>query len=187
VDEILKAYEILGVQPGVSLRKLRWRYRALVRQRHLDVVERATRLQKINAAYRTALQYLVVDDAKPRIPGTRHSQLSVREQLAREEIAGIAAALQTNGPVDDLLRSLDPPIVVSFVMHYVEESAVHAFQLVLLIVGLIGALALAERFGVPRALSPLIYLVGIALFAVLRWRRIRARHEREPRLPTPWR
>jgi tetratricopeptide (TPR) repeat protein len=55
----------------------------------------------VDAAYRTVLRYLVVDDGKPPIPGLNVTRRPVAEVLTREEIARVVTALQTNGPVDN--------------------------------------------------------------------------------------
>jgi hypothetical protein len=184
VDEILKAHTVLAVRPGVSLTKLRRRYRALARKHHPDVVEQATRMQQIDDAYRTLLRYLVIDEAKPAIPGLKPAQRSVRPHLSREEIQKVVTALETGGPVDDLLGSLDPPLVWSFIS---EEFGSLALIFVLLLGGLAAVVELAEWLDVPRLVIGAIFVVAILLFHVYLWRRRVARQETKPRLPTPWR
>lgn len=170
MDEVLRAYAILGVRPGVSLAQLRGRYRALAKRWHPDLysadpqgqAEAATRMQHINNAYRTLLRYLVVDDGKPSIAGAKAAQRPVRERLSREEIERIVTALGTDGPVDDLLSFLD--------------SGRDFLKRVVAVVGLLGAVVVASLLlNVPpdSALLGGIIVVGYVFIVVFfLWRRI---------------
>jgi hypothetical protein len=113
VDEIARAYAVLGVRPGVSLPDLRRRYKALVRQWHPDrfatdgvgLAEAATTMRQINDAYRTLLGHAVAHQQQP--PETPSPASPRRGRLSQEEVDKIVRSIGTNGPVDDLLSSFD--------------------------------------------------------------------------------
>jgi DnaJ-class molecular chaperone len=114
VDEIARAYAVLGVRPGVSLPELRRRYKALVRQWHPDrfaadpvgQAEAATTMRQINDAYRTLLGHAVAHQQQ-QAPDTKSQARPPHGRLSQEEVDKIVKSIGTNGPVDYLLSSFD--------------------------------------------------------------------------------
>lgn len=109
LDDVRRAYAALGLPVGASGEAIRKQYKALVKTWHPDrfaadpqgQVEAGERLRVINAAYATlARRHARVappPNPAPRKPGRR---------LTREEIDAIVAAIGSDGPLDDLFRTL---------------------------------------------------------------------------------
>jgi DnaJ domain len=151
MDEIRRAYAVLGVQPGVAPAQLRLRYKTLVKQWHPDhfaadpqgQAEATVKMRQINDAYRTLLKHLVVDD------GVQHTPVgsppppprpspSMRGHLSPEEIEGIVNAIGTNSPVDDLLNRFDYSSRMTF-------SADHTMAFAIAVVALIAMIPFARE------------------------------------------
>src|SRR5689334_13161870 len=182
-DEILKAYATLGVRPGVSLARLRWRYRSIARKWHPDPVERAERMQAVDRAYRVLLRYLVIDDGQPPLPGARRARRSIEQQLAPAEIEQVWIALETDGPVDEVAATLDPPIIVDFLVReaYPQALIIGAF-LALLCAGL----SIGMWLNASPTMLVTLFVLLLALLHLVVWQRRRVKQREEDALPTPW-
>jgi hypothetical protein len=111
VDEIRRAYALLGVKQGSTLAELHARYRALVKQWHPDLhstdpqgqAEAAVQMRQINAAYRQVLGTLAFKRTRPSQTAPAHSSTPNGRRLSRAEIDRMVAAVGTSSLVDDIL------------------------------------------------------------------------------------
>jgi curved DNA-binding protein CbpA len=121
VDELRRAWGVLGLKPGGSVEELRSRYLTLAKQWHPDrfandpqgQAEAGVRMRMINAAYRQLLDTVRVGEAPTHAeptPGPRASYVP-RGRLSREELDRIVSAIGTESAVDlfiDVFPSASP-------------------------------------------------------------------------------
>jgi len=110
MDDVRRAYAVLGLAPNSTYAAVRRRYRALVRTWHPDrfaadpqaQAEANVRMRAINAAYTTLMGRQVFAKS----PGTAYqARASVEPQrrLSREEIDTMVSAIGSESPLDGLL------------------------------------------------------------------------------------
>lgn len=172
MDEVRRAYAVLGVQPGVAPAQLRARYKTLVKQWHPDrfaadpqgQAEATLKMRQINDAYRTLLKHLVVDDGMHHAstgsqPAAARPDASMRGHLSREEIDGIVTAIGTNSPVDDLLSRFDYGSHLTF-------SAEHTTAFAIAVVAMIAMIPFARgrSWHTPVALFSVYGLARLGLW-----------------------
>jgi DnaJ domain len=146
MDEVRRAYAVLGAQPGVAPAQLRARYKTLVKQWHPDrfaadpqgQAEATLKMRQINDAYRTLLKHLVVDDGMHHAPvdsqpSPARSSPSMRGHLSPEEIDGIVNAIGTNSPVDDLLSRFDYGSHMTFSAEHTTAFAIAVVAMIAMI------------------------------------------------------
>jgi hypothetical protein len=113
VDELARAYAVLGVRAGASAAEIKKRYRALVKVWHPDrfaadpqgQAEAATRMRAINEAYEITLARVPPRSPAPAASaatGTAAGPVGGR-RLSRSEIEAMVRRLRTKGPLDWLL------------------------------------------------------------------------------------
>jgi hypothetical protein len=110
MDEVARAYAILGLPAGANEAAVRRRYRALVRQWHPDryaadpvaQAEATSRVSVINGAVHAIIE------ARAHLP---ESDRPDSRRLSREELERIVASLGKNSPIDWLLDRMDPTVV----------------------------------------------------------------------------
>lgn len=116
MDDLRRAYAVLGLEPGCSSAKLKQRYRALVRTWHPDrhgadargQAEAGVRMRAINAAYRLLLARRRPDERRSPAPAGAQVQPPPGRRLTREEIDAMIRAI--NGPesrVDTVLGAME--------------------------------------------------------------------------------
>lgn len=113
MDELLRAWAVLGLKPGTRVEELRKRYRMLARQWHPDrftsdpqgQAEAALQMRALNAAYRHLLEAAV---PAPASESARAQAIGVpqRGRLSREELDRLVAAIGTASPVDVFVDAL---------------------------------------------------------------------------------
>jgi hypothetical protein len=110
MDDVRRAYAVLGLPADSSYAAVRRRYRALVKTWHPDrfaadpqaQAEANIRMRAINAAYTTLMERQVFS----KFPGTTYQARASAEterRLSREEIDTMVAGIGTEGPLDGLL------------------------------------------------------------------------------------
>jgi curved DNA-binding protein CbpA len=110
MDEVRRAYAILGLAQGTSLREVRRRYLLLAKRWHPDrfasdrVAEAtaAERMRSFNAAYHTLVERLG-QRTPPKSPA---SPSRYGRRLTREEVERMVAAIGTEGPLDGFLNGI---------------------------------------------------------------------------------
>jgi hypothetical protein len=113
VDELARAYAVLGVRGGASAAEIKKRYRALVKVWHPDrfaadpqgQAEAATRMRAINEAYEITLAQVPPRTPAPAAsaaPATPAGPLGGR-RLSRSEIEAMVRDMRSEGPLDWLL------------------------------------------------------------------------------------
>jgi hypothetical protein len=113
VDELARAYAVLGVRGGASAAEIKKRYRALVKVWHPDrfaadpqgQAEAATRMRAINEAYEITLAQVAPRTPAPAAsaaPATAAGPLGGR-RLSSSEIEGMRRDLGNKGLLDWLL------------------------------------------------------------------------------------
>jgi len=106
VDQLARAYAVLGLRPGATDREIRSRYRELARRWHPDRFaldpqgqgEAAVQMREINDAFRQ-----VVSSRTGAGPGPSARASSSNHRLSRDEIERMVQSLGTEGPIDWLL------------------------------------------------------------------------------------
>jgi DnaJ domain len=113
MDDVRRAYAVLGLSPNSTYAAVRRRYRALVKTWHPDrfaadpqaQAEANVRMRAINAAYTTLMDRQIF----ARVPGmsrSRGTPFAPHRRLTREEIDTMVAAIGSEGPLDSLLGAL---------------------------------------------------------------------------------
>jgi curved DNA-binding protein CbpA len=111
MDEVQRAYAVLGLKAGTSFGEVRRRYRALARRWHPDrhadearnLNEATETMRRLNDAYRTLERRLgrgpqrAADRPAPPAPG---------RPLSREELDAMVESIGPDGPVDWMLDSV---------------------------------------------------------------------------------
>jgi len=113
MDDVRRAYAILGLPQGTSLREVRRRYLLLAKRWHPDrfasdrVAEAtaAERMRSFNAAYDTLVERLG-QRTPPISPASPSPSPASGRRLTREEVDRMVAAIGSDGPLDDFLNGI---------------------------------------------------------------------------------
>ena len=111
VDEVKRAYAVLGLPPGSWLGQVRRRYKVLVKRWHPDRYatdpvsqeEASNRMREINVAYRRLVRHLAPGNTRRQAEPPAASRAPAKERLSREEIERLVRAIGSEGPVENLL------------------------------------------------------------------------------------
>jgi hypothetical protein len=183
MDDLTRAYAVLGVEAGAPPRRIRARYKELVRRWHPDQyagdaqgqAEAALRMREINGAHATLLRHLAASPPAGRAGSADRGSFASRDRLSREEIDAMVRSIGSESPVEALFGALS-----TFV------RALRWVVAALFLVGFVVRLALVRDGGDLRALllEPGVVLVVVVGAAVgLRAGRPRGRLGSGPRKP----
>ena len=109
MDDARRAYAVLGLPQGSSLREVRRRYLLLAKRWHPDrfasdpaaETTAADRMRSFNGAYRTLVERL----GRPTPSQTPSPPIQGR-RLTREEVDRLVASIGSEGPLDSFLTSI---------------------------------------------------------------------------------
>jgi hypothetical protein len=112
MDDLLRAYAVLGLKAGTSFGEVRRRYRALARRWHPDrhaddaqnLNEATERMRRYNAAYRTLERRL--GKSSQRAADHRPAAPTPGRPLTREELDAMVESIGPDGPVDWMLDGI---------------------------------------------------------------------------------
>ncbi len=112
MDDVQRAYAVLGLRAGTSFGEVRRRYRALARRWHPDrhadearnLNEATERMRRFNEAYRTLERRL--GKGPRRAADHRPAAPAPGRPLSREELDATVESIGTDGPVDWMLDSV---------------------------------------------------------------------------------
>jgi DnaJ domain len=114
MDDLTRAYAVLGLRPGVLAGEVRRRYRALARTWHPDryatdpkgQAEAAMRMRAINGAYATVTHHLRRVGARQPSESRGVPTRPRGSRLSRDEIDAMVNAIGSEGPVDAFLGAV---------------------------------------------------------------------------------
>jgi hypothetical protein len=116
VDDLRRAYAVLGLRAGAPAGQVRRRFKALARQWHPDrhggearnQAEAASRMREINAAYHCLAGHLAGQGPRPTVSGASLAPggASRDGSMSREQVESLVQALGSDGPIDWLLDGL---------------------------------------------------------------------------------
>lgn len=112
MDDVQRAYAVLGLKAGTSFGEVRRRYRGLARRWHPDrhaedawnLNEATERMRRFNEAYRTLERHL--GRGSRRAANHPPPAPAPGRPLSREELDAIIGSIGPDGPVDWMLDSL---------------------------------------------------------------------------------
>jgi hypothetical protein len=112
MDDVQRAYAVLGLKAGTSFAEVRRRYRALARRWHPDrhaddprnLNEATERMRRFNEAYRTLERRL--GRASRRAADHQPAAPASGRPLSREELDAMVESIGPDGPVDWMLDGI---------------------------------------------------------------------------------
>jgi hypothetical protein len=112
MDDVQRAYAVLGLKAGTSFGEVRRRYRALAKRWHPDrhaedaqnLNEATERMRRFNAAYRTLEKRL--GKGSQRAADHRPTTPTPGRPLSREELDAMVESIGPDGPVDWMLDGI---------------------------------------------------------------------------------
>src|SRR6266571_3366310 len=114
MEDLARAYAVLGLEPDAAAVRVKRRYRALVKTWHPDryaadlkgQAEAGVRMREINSAYSTVVRRLRRVAPRPEPQSRGGPGRPQRAGLSREEIDAMVRAIGSEGPVDAFLAAL---------------------------------------------------------------------------------